>query len=88
MSGILDDDEPQRVTGPTSGDAIGRGETPPVESKADQLIATEQQRSERQRIEAIQRQLRLETASRNRGFGLRSLFGALGSGRSSVLGSG
>lgn len=58
------------------------------ESRADALVAAEQQRSERQRVEGIQRQLRLETMQRTRGFGLRSLLGTLGGGRSSLLGAG
>jgi hypothetical protein len=65
---------------------IGRGAAEPT--AADKLVNAEQQRTERSRLEAIQNQLRLETASSSRGYGLRSLFGALGSARSSLLGSG
>lgn len=55
-----------------------------TETRAQQLVNAEQQRSERQRIEAIQRGLRLDTLerSRSRGFGLGQLLGR------SVLGSG
>lgn len=72
--------------GSSSSTGLGRGEEGP--SEADKLIEAEQKRTERQRIEQIQRQLTLETSSRGRGYGLRSLFGSLGSGRSSLLGAG
>lgn len=58
-----------------------------TESKAAAIARNEEERTERQRVEQIQRQLRLETLQRSRGFGLRSLFGPLG-GRSGFLGSG
>jgi hypothetical protein len=58
-----------------------------TESKADQLVSLEQQRADRQRKDATQRQLLLETAARRPGYGIRSLFGSLGP-RSSLLGSG
>jgi hypothetical protein len=93
MSGIdiFDDqpgeDRPMGAVGPSPPDLPGPSPSP-TESRADKLVASEQQRSERQRIDAIQRQLRLETSSRSRGYGLRSLIGALGQGRSSLLGAG
>lgn len=64
--------------------------TPNVaESKADQLVALEQQRADKERRDSIRRQLLLETTARRPGgFGIRSLFGALGGSRSSLLGSG
>jgi hypothetical protein len=74
MSGMFGSQEP---TGPT-----------PAQLRADELAAAENERSERGRIDSIQRQLRQETTSRSRGFGLSSLFGALSSGRKSLLGSG
>lgn len=59
-----------------------------AEEAANRIIEAEQQRSERDRIAAIQRQLGAETTSRSRGYGIRSLFGALGTGRRSYLGAG
>lgn len=98
MSGMFADDNPDPRTGSsgTLGPLPPGAATPsaapspvsPLESRADALANAEQERSERGRVDAIQRQLRLETTSRSRGYGLRSLFGALGAGRSSLLGSG
>lgn len=78
MSGLLSDDQPrQQVPSAT-------------QQRADALAARESERSERDRIETIQKQLRLETTQRSRGFGIRSLFSGLSgsSGRTSLLGSG
>lgn len=75
MSGIFGGS--QEPAGPTAAQA-----------RADELAARESERSERSRMDAIQRQLRQETTARSRGFGLSSLFGALGTGRRSLLGSG
>lgn len=58
------------------------------DSAATKLVDAEQQRTEAQRIDSIQRQLRLDTAAGTRGYGLRSLFGSLGTQRNSLLGSG
>jgi hypothetical protein len=85
MSGIdIFDDQPgEDAPSPRAAEPVSA-----AESRATQLADLESQRSERQRVETIQRQLRLETSSRNRGYGLRALIGSLGSGRSSLLGSG
>lgn len=76
MSGMFGSSEPA-VSGPS-----------PSQARADALAAAENERSERSRVDSIQRQLRSETTARSRGFGLSSLFGALGSARKSLLGSG
>jgi hypothetical protein len=76
MSGIFGGDEP-RPTAPSA-----------AQQRADQLAATERERSERDRVSTIQDQLRLETSSRSRGYGLTSLFSSLSSSRRSLLGSG
>jgi hypothetical protein len=59
-----------------------------AQAHAQQLADLEEQRSNRARISAIQKQLLLETATAGRGYGLKSLFGSLGAPRNSVLGSG
>jgi hypothetical protein len=86
MSGITD------LFGGGSNDTgtapLGARSAPSAPSAADKLVEAEQQRTEAQRIDSIQRQLRLETASNSRGYGLRSLFGSLGPQRNSLLGSG
>jgi hypothetical protein len=57
-------------------------------ARADQLAQQESDRAEAGRISSIQSQLAQETVFRNRGFGLRSLLGPLGSAKTSLLGSG
>lgn len=60
-------------------------EDPKVKALREQELA----RSEADRVESIQEQLKTETRMRNPLFGMRSLLGALGfGGRRSLLGSG
>lgn len=93
MSGMLDggssNSGTQRML-PGIAQAQGMGGTGVAtnEEKANALIDAETARTEKQRIAAIQQQLQQETTFRNRGYGLRALFGALGGGRSTLLGSG
>jgi hypothetical protein len=64
--------------------------TPDVPQQAPAVSrqqADEQARAQRANISATQDQLRVETLLRGRQFGIRSLVGAFGSGRS-LLGSG
>lgn len=70
-----------------AGDGNIKGPTE-SQAKADAMAEREQQRSETDRITSIQRQLAQETVFRNRGYGLRSLLGPLGAGKTSLLGSG
>ncbi|MCA1831217.1 MAG: hypothetical protein LC750_00455 [Actinobacteria bacterium] len=102
MSGILGGGSSSQTTSrlsiPIDNGLAGTGSAPkPVttataasaaEEAANRIIEAEQQRSERQRIAAIQQQLGAQTQSRARGYGIRSLFGGLGSGRRSQLGVG
>ena len=96
MSGLLGDDNKSRLqTAPSGGGFEGSAPAPTTrtaasaaEEAANRILDAEQQRSERDRIAAIQRQLSQETAFRARGYGIRSLLGSLGSGRRSVLGAG
>jgi hypothetical protein len=77
MSGLFASDEPQQQA-PSA-----------TQQRADFLAQQEQDRSERDRISTIQKQLQLETLSRGRGYGIRSLFSGLtGGSRTSLLGSG
>lgn len=84
MSGLLAPD--------TTPDLFRAVREPPGPSEAEQRAAAlaeeESARSEKGRISSIQEQLAQETVFRRRGFGLRSLLGPLGTGRSSLLGSG
>jgi hypothetical protein len=70
--------------GPAATPAIAKSA---AEEETDRIIAAEQGRTERDRIQTIQRQLAQETLFRSRGFGLRSLL-SLGGGRRSTLGAG
>lgn len=95
MSGLtklFSDDPPSSTVasgGRTYGSSGVEGGLSPEDAavqRAQALADTEQQRSERDRIAQIQRQLAQETFGRTRGYGLASLFGSSRS--SSYLGSG
>jgi hypothetical protein len=59
-----------------------------IGGRGEDLAAGEILPEERDRVSAIQRQLAQETLFRNRNYGLRSLLGAFGGGKTSLLGSG
>jgi hypothetical protein len=86
--GILGGQDGTTRGGTTTTTPVATPPAPAAPSAAEKLVDAEQQRTEAQRIDSIQRQLRLETASNSRGYGLRSLFGSLGPQRNSLLGSG